>query len=163
MKGPTLIAILVLSIGAGCSTGSNGTYMARYNRTIKNPALSSSPEEEKETAKLYSDVPSYVEALHRVAMGEKPRGVQRAPRLVKMVKPECPPNAKTLGMPATVVVNFIVDSQGNVVLPRVLKSSNDGFNPYAIAAVKRWRFKPATIDGHPVNCMMSVPIVFKRR
>ncbi len=47
----------------------------------------------------------------------------------------------------TVMVEFDVTPEGNVVDPRVLDSTNPCFNRAAMRAVQRWRYNPRVIDG----------------
>jgi TonB family protein len=46
------------------------------------------------------------------------------------------------------------------VNPVVTRSNNPAFDQPAIAALLKWKFEPATVDGRPVNSQMSVPIIF---
>jgi TonB family protein len=65
------------------------------------------------------------------------------------------------GINGNVLVGFVVDVHGNVQDPVVLTSNNPGFEDAAIRAVSQWKFKPATVNGKPVNTSLRVPIVFR--
>lgn len=80
--------------------------------------------------------------------------------VVRTVEPEYPADLKEAHVMGVVVVNFVVDEQGNVSEPTVQKSSNAGFEKPALEAVKKWKFKPARKDGVPVAKKVSVPIKF---
>jgi TonB family protein len=54
----------------------------------------------------------------------------------------------------------VVDKKGKVVNPVVTRSNNPAFDQPAIAALLKWKFEPASIDGSPVETEMSVPIIF---
>ncbi|QOC22839.1 energy transducer TonB [Wenzhouxiangella sp. AB-CW3] len=47
----------------------------------------------------------------------------------------------------TVMVEFDVTPEGNVVDPRVLDTTNPCFNRAAMRAVQRWRYNPRVVDG----------------
>lgn len=57
-------------------------------------------------------------------------------------------------------VDFVVGPDGEVVLAHALDVSNEQFGWSAVAAVSKWRFKPAMKDGHAIYAHMQVPIVF---
>ena len=58
------------------------------------------------------------------------------------------------------MVKCTIDEKGNVTEPEVEKSSNPAFEKPAIAALKKWKFKPAKSDGAPVAIKVSIPIKF---
>jgi TonB family protein len=60
-----------------------------------------------------------------------------------------------------VMVEFIVDATGNVVQPRVVKSTREEFEAYALAAVEAMKFKPGIKNGHPVATRMMQPVSFR--
>lgn len=62
----------------------------------------------------------------------------------------------------TAVVEFLVDQEGRVVLPRVVSTSDPQFGYAAVQAVSAWHFKPPTSKGKPGVVRVSVPIDFKR-
>ncbi len=83
-----------------------------------------------------------------------------APVPVFQAKPVYPLEMARAGIRGEVVVAFIIDKAG---IPRELyaqKSSNRAFEGAAIAAVAKWRFRPGTMDGKPVNTRVCVPISF---
>ncbi len=68
---------------------------------------------------------------------------------------------KITGLEGNVLVDFLVDTQGNVRQAYAIRSNNPAFEPGALAAVRRWHFQPGLKDGNPVVCHMQVPIVFE--
>lgn len=54
---------------------------------------------------------------------------------------------RSAGELETVVVEFDVTPEGQVVNPRVLDATNSCFNRAALRAVQRWRYQPRVIDG----------------
>ncbi len=75
-------------------------------------------------------------------------------------QPIYPSDMKREGLTGEVLVDFIVDPKGNVRGARAVKSTHQGFEEAACAAVSRWKFTPGQKDLHPVYVHMQVPIVF---
>ncbi len=61
---------------------------------------------------------------------------------------------------AEVVVEFIVDSNGDVVAPMVVSSTHRGFEEAALIGVSKWKFRPGVKTGRKVNTRVRVPISF---
>jgi len=79
---------------------------------------------------------------------------------VRTVAPEYPVQLKRDGVSGVVMVKCTIDEKGNVTETQVEKSSNDAFDEPAVAALKKWKFKPAKQDGTPVAIKVSIPIKF---
>lgn len=84
--------------------------------------------------------------------------VRATPRF--QANPAYPIPLRIIGLEGQVVVEFIVDQQGNVQTAFARRSTHPDFEPSAIEAVSRWKFSPATTAGKPVNMLVQVPIVF---
>jgi TonB family protein len=82
------------------------------------------------------------------------------PRVVRQEPPIYPYGLRKSGIVGEVLVGFVVDSKGNVVNAIAVRSNSPAFNEAAVEAVRKWKFEPAIVDGRPVNCRMTVPIVF---
>ncbi len=79
---------------------------------------------------------------------------------VRTVAPDYPDELRREGVSGLVVVKCSIDAQGNVAEAEVEKSSNAAFEKPAVAAVRKWKFKPAKQDGSPVAIKVSIPIKF---
>ncbi len=79
---------------------------------------------------------------------------------VRTVAPEYPVELRRDGVSGLVMVKCTINEQGDVVDPAVEKSSNGAFDQPALAALKKWKFKPAKQDGSPVAIKVSIPIKF---
>ena len=79
---------------------------------------------------------------------------------VRTVAPDYPDELRREGISGLVMVKCSIDVQGNVTETEVEKSSNAAFEKPAVAAVKKWKFKPAKQDGAPVAIKVSIPIKF---
>jgi len=77
------------------------------------------------------------------------------------VKPEYPDLASQAGTQGTVNVQALVGPDGTVLETRLLNSI-PLLNDAAQAAVRRWRFKPATAGGVPIASWVTIPLNFRR-
>ena len=51
-------------------------------------------------------------------------------------------------------VSFIISEEGEVIEPMIEDSSHPDFDESALRAIERWRYRPATIGGRPVEQSM---------
>ncbi len=79
---------------------------------------------------------------------------------VRTVAPEYPRELKESGVSGIVTVKVTIDEQGNVSEADVVKSSNESFDKFATAALKKWKFKPGKQDGAPVAMQVTIPVKF---
>jgi TonB family protein len=75
-------------------------------------------------------------------------------------RPQYPSDMREKGIPAEVVVDFIVNEKGDVENARAIRSNHQAFEAPAVQAVAKWKFKPATKDGKAVATHMQVPLIF---
>ena len=59
------------------------------------------------------------------------------------------------------VISVIIDAQGNPQSPHLVRALGMGLDEKALAAVMRYRFKPAKKDGKPVAVRMTVEVNFR--
>ncbi|HVU34814.1 MAG TPA: energy transducer TonB [Opitutaceae bacterium] len=90
------------------------------------------------------------------------RGDQVTRHVVPLVRtpPKYPAALRKAGVTGEATVDFIVMPDGTVAQPTVFAATDPRFGEAAVACVKRWKFKPAERDGHPVATRMQVPIMF---
>jgi TonB family protein len=86
--------------------------------------------------------------------------LDQTPRAVFQRRPQYPSELRRRGVGGEVVVDFLVDREGNVQNAYALRSTEAGFEVAAIEAVSAWRFEPGRKNGAPVITHMQVPIVF---
>ncbi len=72
-----------------------------------------------------------------------------------------PEIARRAGIEGRVLVEFIVDEQGNVTEPKVLRGIGGGCDEAAIEAISGVKFTPGMQRGRPVKVQFQVPIVFR--
>ncbi len=88
--------------------------------------------------------------------------VETMPVLVKMIQPVYPAEERKNGIEGTVTLRMRVTASGSVgqILVMEAVEGHPAFNDAAIDAARQWVFTPATTDGQPVACWVSVPIRF---
>lgn len=52
----------------------------------------------------------------------------------------------------------VVDEKGNVTSARTLRSSSPKYDAAALAALRQWKFKPATFNGKPVAVYYTLTV-----
>jgi protein TonB len=67
--------------------------------------------------------------------------------------------AKQSGSQGDVVVKTTIDAKGNVVNVQVVSGPAMLRGP-ALAALRRWRYEPSTLNGQPIEVQMMVTIKF---
>jgi len=72
-----------------------------------------------------------------------------------------PEKARRDGIEGSVVLQFIIDKQGKVVDPVVVRGIGGGCDEAAIEAVKQVRFTPGRQGGRVVRTRYSLPITFR--
>jgi protein TonB len=76
-------------------------------------------------------------------------------------KVKYPEMARRAGIEGRVTVQFIVNENGQVENPRVIRGIGGGCNEAALEAVKQANFTPGMQRGRPVRVQYSLPIVFR--
>jgi len=75
-------------------------------------------------------------------------------------RPQYPFEMRRAGIAGEVLVDFLVDTAGDVQNAYAAKSSQREFEQAAVQAVSKWKFKPGRKGGRDVVTHMQVPIVF---
>jgi TonB family protein len=83
------------------------------------------------------------------------------PKLLKRIPPVYPWAMKHLGLEGTVEIAFVIDTEGNVKNPQVLRSNNPWFERPAIDSLLQWKFQPAVQGGRQVNTRAQQAIQFE--
>ena len=68
--------------------------------------------------------------------------------------------ARKARIQGVVIVQAIIDKEGNVTNARVLKGLPMGLDQAAIEAIKKWKFSPATLNGKPVSVYYNLTVNF---
>jgi len=90
---------------------------------------------------------------------EARRDYDRAPVLLRSVRPLYPPEAFVQKVEGTVRLEILIDATGRVARTRVLESI-PALDPAAVACVEQWRFEPARKAGQAVPALAQAPVRF---
>jgi TonB family protein len=66
------------------------------------------------------------------------------PKVVTQENPVYPDSAKKYGLEGTVIIWFLVDTNGNPQRPRILQTAGYGFDEAALSVIRKWRFNPVS-------------------
>ncbi len=83
------------------------------------------------------------------------------PTPLSMPNPEYTDKARKKKLNGTVLVAMIVTPEGAVRDPKVTKSLDKDLDKQALAAVRTWKFEPATRDGKPVAVHVKAEVDFR--
>lgn len=96
------------------------------------------------------------------AVAAKAAPVLTEPVLIRAVQPRYPTVARRSNQEGWVIVSYNIDVEGNVGNVKVVDAQpRHLFDREATDAVERWKFKPATRNGVPVEASRQQRIVFK--
>ncbi len=90
-----------------------------------------------------------------------PGGGVSLPKVVFAVDPEFSDEARRAKYQGVVVLDIVVDAQGNPQHIKVVRQLGMGLDEKAVEAVKQYKFKPGMKDGKPVAVEMNVEINFQ--
>jgi protein TonB len=118
---------------------------------------SKSSEDIQEDTPLNMDVPS-LDAGMKMGSGMgsgfasmKMEKIDSALTPMVQIKPVYPSRAARMGQEGYVKAELNVDATGRVISVKIVKSMPDGvFDKSAIKALKRWKFRPKTVDGKAI-------------
>lgn len=85
------------------------------------------------------------------------------PRLLREVKATYTEDARRAGVSGDVLLDIVVRHDGSVGDVRLRRGLGLGLDQQAIAAVRQWRFAPATRQGAPVDVLVEVAVEFVLR
>jgi TonB family protein len=77
-------------------------------------------------------------------------GIYVPPHLLYGPKPTVPATEPDGPLAGTVVVFFLITSDGQVKEPVIITSSEPRLNAEVLATLRRWIFTPARMNGRPV-------------
>jgi len=87
-------------------------------------------------------------------------GDVKAPVVTHRVEPQYTDVARKAHTTGVVIVEAIIDKNGNVDHVKVLKGLPMGLSDEAEAAVRKWKFRPGTLNGEPVDVIFSLTVNF---
>jgi len=81
-----------------------------------------------------------------------------APIVVERIEPAYPEEAKKNNIAGIVILQAVIDKTGKVRDVEVLKGLPLGVSEAAVAAVKKWKFRPATQNGVAVDVVFNLTV-----
>jgi len=72
-----------------------------------------------------------------------------------------PLQAKSLGVQGVVYVQSIINEEGKIIEPKVVKKLGAGCDEEAVRVLKKSKFKPGYDKGKPVKVRFTLPIFFR--
>lgn len=83
-------------------------------------------------------------------------------KILKMVKPTLPPDAKPSDVVGIAAVEVEIDKAGMPSSIKVLKGNTEAASA-VVTAVKQWRWKPLRLNGVAVEAVTTVSVNFEVR
>ena len=114
-----------------------------------------------ETAAAPVPPPPIEEPASGVYAAVPPGGTQ--PEEIERVIPRYPAGARAAGVGGSVVLRGIVRKNGEIDDIEIIKDLPYGLGEAALDAVRRWRFRPATFRGEPIDVYYTVTVNFRLR
>lgn len=94
-----------------------------------------------------------------VRLNPRPNGFIPA-QAIRRVQPEYPLIARGSNTGGTVLVLVMIDSEGSVSSAKAIEGPNM-FRRAAEDAARKWKFRPATRDGHPIESEQTIEFRFE--
>jgi TonB family protein len=146
------------------STTLNGVPVPVILTVTVNFALDDAPSETvvTNTAPMRSDVTPFTEPIAAEWKGAPPirvGGDIKPPERVKYVPPVYPAEAQQAKISGVVIIQAIIDENGDVALAKILKSV-PLLDDAALAAVNQWKYLPTLVNGVPAPVLMTVTVSF---
>ena len=79
------------------------------------------------------------------------------------VDPQYTEIARKARIQGRVTLRATIDQQGDITDVEVLRGLQMGLTEAAVAAVRQWKFKPATLNGRPVAVYFNLTVTFQLR
>jgi protein TonB len=129
------------------------------------PPIISTPPVTTNTDSLPQNVPASLPNHVGSASPPPPVEARKAAVIVKgeslqRVQPEYPARARAARQWGAVAVEVSINERGDVIAAQAL-SGPTLLRDAAVAAARRWRFKPATRDGKPISSVTTITFNFK--
>jgi len=90
-------------------------------------------------------------------------GDVRPPQLLSRVEPDYPESMRRVHVDGVVILEAVITASGDVESVRVLKSANPVLDRSATDAIRRWRYRAATLNGRSVAVYLTVTVSFGLR
>lgn len=147
MRKPVIVAIAIVATGFGCSRQDSPKLRHPDRRDPFRSALAAPP------ANVTGGVVSGDTVLHPLRVG----GPVTAPVLIQRVEPKLP---QRLSVTGPLILGSIIDKHGVVRDVRIIRDgTRPAVGPAYVAAVRKWRFRPGTLYGQPVDVEFNMSVI----
>jgi periplasmic protein TonB len=86
-----------------------------------------------------------------------------APTVLYRIEPNYSEDARRARYQGSVVLSAIVRKDGSIQILKVLRGLGLGLDENAVEALKKWKFRPGTRSGEPVDVALNIEINFALR
>jgi TonB family protein len=104
-----------------------------------------------------SQTPAPNPAPRRIRVG----GNVQAAKLLDQPRPAYPPQAEAAGIQGRVLLQAVIDTNGDIRGSTVLSSPDMDLANAALEAVRRWRYQATLLNGHPVEVITTISVNFQ--
>lgn len=125
-----------------------------YNTTMKALGMNEVNPEELAPASGDDDIEDFFVVVED--MPELIGGLESIQRDIRY-----PQTARQAGIEGRVYIQFIVNEEGDVEKPKVIRGIGGGADEEALRVVRQAKFKPGLQRGQPVRVQYALPILFK--
>jgi len=91
----------------------------------------------------------------------RPGGAVRAPEILRRVEPQYPEAARKARIEGVVILDAVIAASGEVEEVRVIRSAGRLLDDAAAEALRRWTYRPATLNGRAVRVLLTVTVSFR--
>jgi periplasmic protein TonB len=91
----------------------------------------------------------------------RPGGDVRPPELSKRVEPQYPEAARKARVDGIVILDAVIAATGEVEEVRVIRSAGRLLDDAAATALRKWFYRPATLNGRAVRVLLTVTVEFR--
>lgn len=91
------------------------------------------------------------------------RGNVLAPVIITRVDPHYPELLLHIRMKGSAIVECVVDATGRVQSVVPISSTHKLFEASAVEAVRKWTFRPGSVEGRPVPTIFRLTVTFEPR
>lgn len=141
--------LFVLPMGAGdARPGPSTPAVVTFEEPHGQPVSTTDPE-------IFSEVDG--RPVYRVVVG----GPVTAPEKLSGPDPEYTPDARAARIQGVVAIVAVISEHGEVLETKVVRGLPLGLTEAAVAAISRWEFEPARLDGEPVAAAYVVTARFE--
>jgi len=100
---------------------------------------------------------------HPFSNAEMPvRGGVTPARVLRQVLPKFPPGASRFGVGGDLIVQIIIDRNGQPTLPRIVRAlPAPTLSFVALEALRHWQFEPGHSNGQPISMPFDLTVHYK--